>query len=158
MKTKIVISLLAIVLLAACSPEITGGETFDPFGKPTGFPDKCVNYSGKYQMNKEIFEIAQKNCEEVRWTWLPTPWQKGKTVTYVPDGVLRLVDIKWIKSYFEDENLYFNIPDETGRNNIQKLSLQKQPCNLMNPTGENYLTLETWIDGHYSQCKFWGKQ
>ena len=165
MKTqKSLFFLLSIALttvITACDVKVDSpAHSPIPAPQPKPFPTSCVNYNGKYQVNADLIQITQKNCEEVVFTQLPTYWNP-ETVTkkYIPDGLDHNVGDVVAKAEFQLEHLWITVNYPDRRTLTTRYSFQQKPCNLMNPSGELFLTSETWVNGVYSQdkCKFWSK-
>jgi len=134
--------------------EQTGTPNPNPV-KPT-----CQNYTGQYQMNDQLFRIDQKDCQKINWSYLPDYYNpEGKSITYTMDGVERNYDGQNMKASFANDLLKLEYQN-SNRQIIEIWSFQKKPCNLSNPSGEEYLTRDVWIDGKASpdNCDFYAKQ
>jgi len=137
-----------------------------PLKKKTGptpistAPTDCLNYSGRFMMNTDDFEITQTSCAQVAWADQPTYFNNNpQTLTYIADGVERTYGKRIRKVYFENQLLNFSYKNSSNQNVVEKWSFQKKPCNLYNPDGSDYLTRAVWIDGQYSSrsCAFWSR-
>jgi len=130
-------------------------QTTNPTPSPS--PTNCQNYSGRYQMNSDNFQIQQTDCQKVEWTVFGFGGP-NKVITYIMDGVERFVDgtnikTSWANGLFKREYI------TSGRAVTEVWSFLKKPCNLSNPDGEDYLTRNVWIDGKEAPnlCEFYSK-
>lgn len=126
---------------------------------PVPVTPTCQNYSGQYQINAELFKIEQKDCKEINWSYLPTYFNpEGRTIIYKMDGVERIYDGKSRIASFKDGHFKLEY-QESNHLIIEVWSFQKVPCNLSNPSGEEFLTRDVWIDGKESSdhCAFYSK-
>ena len=132
-----------------------GAVTLIPIALPTAhapiYASSCPSFAGMWQMNNTYFKMIQNGCERVLITAEDTPSFASSffDFDYLPDGQAwnrYQGTITWTKTSFNGAVLMqdydFKRNDGTTGQRTEKVFLSKQPCNLMNPTGEDYLVME----------------
>ena len=167
------LALLCLFSFAGCKATVSGGDVAMPDlptvpaaqANPHPIPSTCVDLTGRYQMNTDLFNLKQRGCEELTWNTEQTYYNPASTYIYRADGKERVVsdDGKskvYETAYYSDAG--FTSERKTlsgGKTSISKkvYYFTNKPCNLMNPDGSQYLTQETFVDGALksSSCVFW---
>lgn len=121
-------------------------------GTDAPLTDRCVNYSGNWNMNGSYLRIRQEGCELIRWTQLPVfPTDVEKETVYILDGIERTVENVLRMSRVENKNWVNYIRSATAARK-QVFTMEKRPCNLSNPDGQDYLTIRTFEGTQEIQC------
>jgi hypothetical protein len=123
-------------------------------------PAGCLDFSGEYQMNMDLFKLTQNKCAELVWQ----DEQGGSAKDYVADGVERALppqggDQAFQKSYFTATEFMIQTRTQhaNGQSDLSTARFFKDtaPCNLMDPDGQTYLARETIVAGQVVDCSFW---
>lgn len=159
--TKSVLALTTIALITGCGkgslsiPAVPEAPTYTA-------PAKCVNISGRWMMNSAYFGFQQTNCEKVTHT----NFNNNKVTEFVADKQVREYpqtdgSTLFESSYFTETQFILDrvtlTPAGTLTQKTRKYYMSKRPCNLMNPDGELYLTMEIYNEGSSvsDSCDFW---
>lgn len=117
----------------------------------------CTNYAGRWNMNGSYFRIDQTKCQEIHWINERFDGSVASKSIYLLDGVPRVIDNKQVTSSIKNSNWTLEFINDDGNQVFIEYSLQKVPCNLMNPDGSEYLTRKSYVNGRYSACTYWAR-
>lgn len=129
-------------------------------------PTTCVDLSGKYQMNSDLFQLTQKGCASLEIRDLGFGTVENRV--YQTDGFEREISAstapirQFEKSFFTADafKVELRLVDSVGtRVDYSSFRLTYKPCNLMNPSGDKYLELVTTYSSNRkpATCNFWAK-
>ncbi len=122
----------------------------------------CVDYSGTYQMNSDYFRIEQTACSKLTWVYIATYDNPTESRTeYLVDGQSHLVNGSPMTATLNSKGqLSVQFQSSGGYNLVKVYSFQKDPCELSNPSGENYLTRDVYYNGaaQSDSCMYWAKR
>jgi hypothetical protein len=139
----------------------TPSPTPAPTPTPTPAPVTCTDFTGTYQMNSDYFRVEQSKCESFTWIIDPDYYNpQGSKEIFLADGLEHVMEGRPMKASFnQDGNFTIEFKDDAGHATKNVFSFQKAPCHLMNPSGENYLTREVYVEGVLSDasCSFWAR-
>lgn len=124
--------------------------------------NNCENFAGEFQMNSDHFTIEQNKCLALKFSIDDYP-RSDKVLTYITDGMPRQVEGSLIckpqKAYFKDKLFVIEFVSDKGNHTVHEYSYKTKPCDLMNPSGEQFLERKIFIDGieQKHQCDFWAR-
>lgn len=134
------------------------------------YATSCPNLSGYWQMNNFYFHAVQHKCESFLYHSEGVPNWSGYysfDFDFYPDGVTwknlnSSMNVLWQRSYFTENELIQErmLSSNSGPElQIKKHFLSKRPCNLMNPDGADYYTVEYFNkDGKKVDCAYYARQ
>jgi hypothetical protein len=113
----------------------------------------CPQFAGSWQMNDFYFTVKQDGCERISLTGAGVPENVSTfyDFDFMPDGQLWTRNLRTYisttASFSADflQNVY-SYKNSSGVVQVQtdKWFFSKDPCNLQNPSGENYLVRQSW--------------
>lgn len=135
------------------TPTPTPIPTPTPTPTAPGAPGTCTDFSGQYQMNADLFTIAQTGCTDLKWTTMGDPFEgtPDHTVDYLADGVER----DYGRAYFEGDRFV------VVKSLTQSVyTLTHTPCDLYNPSPDMIYLMRQVFQASSStpdSCDFWAR-